>query len=515
MSLLSLNEDCLLQIFTLLCPDKGLQSLSLTCRWMRERCAPMLLERSHADAAKLGEAGYFPPDSLWPYIRCMTILGQFKPTGIKSLYGQPEHIRETRRREEVLAHSLCSMPLLHRIDIREDEERGIPWSVLSILLSTPSLREFSTLGRLFSQYERPPAAPHFSPAPITTFHYVPDYLRPFPRSSASENDVLALLLAQLSPSLRSLIIPSESAPFLQMNHYDWPQLQELCIQGDPERVWSCPVPLVSALSRMPRLRVLNLRLARWKDESPRPIWPMDHDMITTPWPELESLTISWPNAQDRVFDNLPATLSHLALGCWPRLYIIRGKRHALQKNRLPWAQGAPSWAAVLDTLRACAGRTALQSLYLEYSANSDVEDAELLRYMPTAFPHLQTLQIFRYSSPVGASPATVEGISEMMSCLHDLRVARFYLDFKYREFERRRVWGPPPGTHVDPKSIEAAAAVLLQNPGPSLERLSFLYRGGVWNVHHLHHTPDGRVEVRLTKETGFQDDEPYGSITDY
>ncbi|KAI0365484.1 hypothetical protein BV20DRAFT_730002 [Pilatotrama ljubarskyi] len=426
-------------------------------------------------------------------------------------------MREVRSREETLARTLRSMPRLYRIDVHDDGDLGVPWSVLDILLSTPTLRVFEAPARrLLSKYERSLAAPHFCPAPISSFHYAPDFLRYHTRSSTSEVDVLALLVAHLSVSLQTIVVPSESTPFALMNYYEWPQLRELYIQGDPERAWMCRTPLVSVLSRMPRLRVLSLKFAHRTDQSPRAIWPPDHIMSALPWPDLESLTISWPSTEDRVFQNLPTTLRHLSLRSWPRLYNARVQPRTSPLYHLPWVRSAPSSTDLLAVLRLCPKGIALQRLHLEYYARGVMDDAELLRYVPTVFPHLRSLHIHRYSGAVGASAATVEEISAMMSRLQHLRVVRLYLDCKYRSYNRGvRGLRMTFGTHIDSEFLKAAAVTLLRDPGPSLDSLYLLHTASVWAVYHLVRDNDGNVQASQERRgTVLEDDDPYERIPD-
>ncbi|KAI0350387.1 hypothetical protein OH77DRAFT_1430992 [Trametes cingulata] len=501
-SLKVLNEDCLLQIFALLRPEGGLQPLSLTCKWIREACLQVLFERVYAEIIdvrlRYPRPG-LPPSSLWPHIRCITFVKHLSFAGAVPFWRFVDGPSESGGADEdSLDRLLPPMPRLQRIIVRKDPRNPrISWPWLHEMISAPTLRFLELYGRLLDDDDEDRLAHatcNFRPAPLTTLRLIPDYLRPYPRSFPSEVESLALLLEHLSRTLQTLVVPSEQcASFSLFSRYDWPQLRELCIEGDGATAWASPIPLVSALSRMPRLRILHLKLAQCGGQRPRPIWPPGHDIKALPWPELESLTVSWPCAGDRIFEHLPDTLRHLALRCWPRLYVIR--RDLVVDEDAPWLRDAPECVDILGVLGQCPQRTALRSLDLEFSAATDVEDRELLKCIPTVFPHLQELQIYRYCHPKGASPITVAEISATMARLTQLRVLRLHLDFERRLFEGMVGLRRPGRTLADPRAKQVATRTLLTDPGPSLEYLYFLFSDYSWEVHRLTRYEDGGMEI--------------------
>ncbi|KAI0365491.1 hypothetical protein BV20DRAFT_973024 [Pilatotrama ljubarskyi] len=401
------------------------------------------------------------------------------------------------------------MPRLYRITIREDCQEIIPWFLLNIILSTPTIRILELRGKILNDHDVSRASRNFQPSPIISLHYIPGYLRRYPRSCSIENDMLALLLQHLCQSLQTLGIPSECTPFPLLGRYEWPRLHELRIHGDAERVWTCPIPLVVALSHMPCLRVLSLKLVRRNGQHPQPIWPPDCDIPALPWPGLESLTLSWPCAEDRVLEHLPSTLRHLSLRCWPRLYTVRSNDRALSRAHISWNMGAPPWISVLRALQRCTNGRTIQSLDLEYSAVTDMDDAELLGYIPTAFSHLQELQLYRYCCPIGASAATVEEISAMVSGLDRLRVLRLYLDFEYRVLGPESGYRRAFGTSLDKEAMQGAADALLKHAGPSLECLCLLGGDYTWTIYRLAHNRDGGVEVHTEWQRTDEGDGPF------
>ncbi|KAI0350389.1 hypothetical protein OH77DRAFT_1076665 [Trametes cingulata] len=393
--LMRLNQDCLDQIFALLRPEAGLRPLSLTCKWVRSRSMPILFERCLAFADKLHEmADGFPPPCVWPYIRILTLRECFPHPPI---YGFPDSAYDGFTfHEETLSHALNSMPQLYSVAIVDRRGIGIPWPILSAMMSVPHLREFYLQGRLFRSEERPPSDPPPWPAArLTTFRYTPNYLRPEPRSCASEEQVLATILGRFCGSLERLAIPSESAPFVHLNRWDWPRLRELVIEGDARLVLNLQVSLVSVLSTLPRLRLLALKLEYSFTDKLPPIWPPEEHREELPWPDLESLTLSWAHQDDRIFEHLPPSLRRLSVRTWPRSHGYGMRRLSRWQGSVSdWPGRELSCSDVLRVLRGCrATAPRLERLELEYEV--DAHDLALLRLLPAACPDLQVLYFHR------------------------------------------------------------------------------------------------------------------------
>ncbi|KAI0365493.1 hypothetical protein BV20DRAFT_973027 [Pilatotrama ljubarskyi] len=374
---------------------------------------------------------------------------------------------------------------------------GIPWPVLSVILSVPQVHEFEVQGRLFHSLERlPQSDPPPWPANLTSFRYTPNFLRPEPRNCASENDVLALILERLCGSLESLTMPSECAPFALMNQWDWPRLRELTIEGQAVRVLKLRAPLVSVLSSMPRLRALTLKFAYSYEEKLPAIWPPEEDRAGLPWPNLETLTITWAHPDDRIFDNLPASLRYLSLRTWPRSYGYQMRRlHGWREKSTLWSGRELSDSDVLRVLRGCRG-TALERLELEYEA--DVQDLALLRFIPGACPNLRVLHLHRNRALGDLSAIPVEEITDLVYTLPRLRILRLYLDFRHTA--QHYLTGAPyiPATEYEPVA-DATVAAVARKAGPSLKYLCMLASFGAsarWRIFRLERGTDGRTEAR-------------------
>ncbi|KAI0350381.1 hypothetical protein OH77DRAFT_1075464 [Trametes cingulata] len=492
-----LDQDCLEEIFKLLRPGHGLRPLSLTSKWMRSRCKRILFERSFGHAHNIYKPDRLPSPSIWPYIRSLVLRGCFDTLAETDM--DDPHADIMRRTEDVLSSALPSMPRLSSILLEDSVGSGVPWPILAIMLSAPQLRGFVLRSRLFRRDQPPPSNPSLHLAPLVSFSYTPYDLRPHPRSCSSEKRVLAILLSRLCKSLESLAIPSESAPFRLLNRWDWPRLRELSIEGHASRVLESRDPLVSVLSTMPHLRVLTLKLAYLPKQDLRAIWPQDEDRASLPWPELESLTISWAYPGDRIYDHLPASLRHLCLRNWPRSHSHYVRRLECLRTGVSWIGRMLMASDVLCILQRCR-RVALERLDVEYKV--DARDLELLRFIPTAFPNLRVLQVHRNRALHDFSPIPVEEITDLASALPHLRVLRLYLDPKH--LVQNAYGGEPkvPAIEYMPV-IQATISAVTRKAGPSLEYLCLLIWIGPsarWNVYRLERDADGRVEARYDRD---------------
>ncbi|KAI9067725.1 hypothetical protein FKP32DRAFT_1588335 [Trametes sanguinea] len=445
-----LDDDCLQLIFSELRTGRGLRSLSLTCSWLRESCLNVLFEKSIAFVNSLEDPTQsFPPPHLWRHVRTLKMFRSFEYRMRRSSSG--EMVADAVCNKVVLSQVLHQMSNLTSLIFMDEEEYGIPWPILQVILSTPQLRSFDLFGRL-SIADDAPSKPTLNLSPITSFRYVPQDERKGQRSSPSEKRILGAILQKLAPTLQALHLPCESVPFRKLDLWDWPGLQELYLRGDGRRLAKAGAPLVSILRRMPRLRRLSLKLARCNGQRPLgPIWP-PNSLIAMPWPELESLTLSWIHPHEQLFGHLPATFRDLHLRAWPRHYYLY--------MRPLWARGetpdeaGPSWASdiltpssLMRAIQHCRVST-LECLELEFER--DVDDIAMLRSIAQSFPNLRSLQLFRYRPEEDLSAVPSELICEALSPLHDLRTLRLFLDFQHLKrsnlrARRRRINTPAVG----------------------------------------------------------------------
>ncbi|PIL28338.1 hypothetical protein GSI_09489 [Ganoderma sinense ZZ0214-1] len=316
-------------------------------------------------------------------------------------------------------------------------------------------------------------------APLATFHYtLPHYRQPW--SFPSEAATLDLLIRKLHTSLESLMLPVEPAPIQTISSLHWPRLRKLTLRGER---WSDPAtPIVALFSSMPSLQSLALELSEPKNApvpSPGVIWPKGHSATPLPWPNLETLRVSYPSPADGVYANLPQSLNTLSLRSWPHECVeIFDKKRPYQPPS--WYQGRKDrwWDCPLLTpsnlaqvLRKC-DFSLLHTLELEYRV--DAHESELLCALTANFPHLTTLEIHRFRRH-GEYHVPVTELAEALAPLASLRLLKLHLNFD-------RMPDPKPGhmmTRNLPRSkspafddtLASAAEELSRMLAPSLEEI--------------------------------------------
>lgn len=108
---------------------------------------------------------------------------------------------------------------------------------------------------------------------------------------------------------------------LESSCSSWPRLRHLVLRGS---AWSeLPEPFVAICARMLNLRLLGLKVnPTHHGAMPQALWPQGFPS-SFPWPELERLTISYPDPTDIIYDHLPPSLRSLSLRCWTHIFIQR------------------------------------------------------------------------------------------------------------------------------------------------------------------------------------------------
>ncbi|KAI1792132.1 hypothetical protein LXA43DRAFT_1093948 [Ganoderma leucocontextum] len=279
----------------------------------------------------------------------------------------------------------------------------------TVLLAMPRLRsilvhflsnELENFGlQLFNFSPRPRLATNvdtLSFAPLKSFQYIQPAFRWIPHHFPPERDALADHVCMLSVD-------------------PWPRLRELVLQGQlPENIRS---PFITLLSGMPKLRVLSLMFALPRDVDPQPVWPRGLD-TSFPWPELESLVLSFPTPDDQLYASLPPCLRRLSLRCCPH--------HCVHEwvDRPEWRSPVLSASEMLRVLSRCR-LPHLERLQFEYRA--DDADGSLLRHLTAAFPQLLTLEIHRFR-PVGVDEIPMVAIGEEIRSLSRLHTLSIHLD---------------------------------------------------------------------------------------
>ncbi|KAL1949970.1 hypothetical protein VTO73DRAFT_8851 [Trametes versicolor] len=448
-SLRHLHPDVLLEVFELLRPNHQLQPLSLTCKWIRDACMPILFRDCvvWSYAFDKSETPVFLPQSIWPYVRTLMFEGSFaRPDLIPEYFGpdsSPAWLIELARLRalarsfsQFVKHALLSMYNLHVVSVqipnglwyRDVTTRdGVPWYILEAILSTPHVRHFffSNGPMCHRDEELPQEVSLPSVIPLQTFRFSAPSMYIPPRTTDLDRREVLLILERAHNSLVDLLLPGEVAPIHCMHTWDWPALTQVYLNGEYPTYKNAP-PLVMALSKMPRLRYLSLYLAQPAGSEPRPIWPPSL-RASYAWYSLERLTITHPHPDDQFYAHLPPCLDRLSLRCWPRYY----KHHCHFKTHMDdaqvhWTSPLLSSSEMLRLLRKT-NTPNLTRLELEFCA--DASDNQLFRHIGDSYTHLTVLRIHRYRSP-GDVDAPVTDIAAALRGLTSLRLLMMHLDFR-------------------------------------------------------------------------------------
>ncbi|KAH9831526.1 uncharacterized protein C8Q71DRAFT_780993 [Rhodofomes roseus] len=482
-----LNPDVLLSVFEHSLPERGLRSLSMACRWVREETMPALFRRCLVAVAEPLCAERFLPQRLWPYVCHLSLRDECPDVvAMNSTWNhQPQFTDDPLlcgiMDPEFLGTTLPAMPRLQSIHLGflRSEVHGIGWDTLAAILSTPQLRSFTVAQFMFSPRQSSTMADFDSLAPLTTFRYEQRFLRTVLHQFPSQEAALGTVIGKSRHTLESLLLPSEIAPFRVLMTNQWPRLEELHLIGVLNLARDAHIPFVTLFAGMPRLRVLNLQLAVRKhfDQSLLQLWPQDREG-QLPWPNLEDLVMSFPNLEDRVYSHLPRTLRRLTLRCTPHHSFDIYKRYH-----------PPLKASEMLKLLSGVDVPHLTYILLEYCA--DVAEDDLLLYVVQRFPQLTSLELHRSTSREGNS-MTITDVALRLASLPNLFVLRAYLEFGYpsRSFEK----------------LQQIATVLARKVArPGLE---------LWLLHHSGGNGAVWYPVRLVAEEGV-DQEPRAEISHF
>ncbi|KAI0712179.1 hypothetical protein C8Q76DRAFT_622062 [Earliella scabrosa] len=320
------------------------------------------------------------------------------------------------------------MPHLRTVTFRGAiSYEGVPWIVLSAVLSTKHIRDLLFDGPITCKRDSAlPKHPHLSISPVASLILTPlDFRKD--RFNASDTVLLDIIARQAHASFEVMTVPSEMAPLTAFWQHDWPRLRELTLRGQRCAIDTSPeVPMIAVLARMPNLRMLNLELAQPRGLERQPMWPQGLKM-EFPWPALDTLLISFPHPDDRIYAHLPATLRKLTLRCWPRHYLHPS---TTTSNGRDWHSPVLTSSETLSILRRCQTSGPLWTVEdVDLEFEEDDRDLELFRCIPSVFPNVKYLTIHRYRRP-GVDDTDFISIAQALAQLTSLRTLRMHLDLK-------------------------------------------------------------------------------------
>ena len=150
---------------------------------------------------------------------------------------------------------------------------GVPWMVLSAVLSTPHIRNLRFAGSITYKPDNAlPERPHLSTLPAMTSLIVAphsDFRKD--RFNASDAALLDVLVRHAHASFEVLTTPSEIAPLTAFWQHDWPRLRELTLRGQRCAIDTSPeVPMIVVLARAARPKPDMLVAARSSTRPRRP-----------------------------------------------------------------------------------------------------------------------------------------------------------------------------------------------------------------------------------------------------
>ncbi|KAI0714030.1 hypothetical protein C8T65DRAFT_726796 [Cerioporus squamosus] len=532
-SFFRMNGDVLLNIIIWILSNKDedsarqgdLCALSQTCRYMRRLCMSRLFGTCTVRVKGCITLEELPPSSVWPHIKNVRFCNtRYHPelrkiSSGRMIYYPKGPIKYTIKPELgglfdplLLDVKLRKMSNLRSVYVHGDRDgvHDISLAALKAILSLPHLRDFKMVNHEI--YPCPDAdgaatEPHNDRcceglASVTSFTYdvrmagVPPG---YPADTAQQ--ALAAILGGLAPSLETLCLPSIYAPVETIRETHWPVLREFTLRG--EHLDPPSAPYAGLFVKMPKLRALNLDIAR-----PHIAWPTGH-VAPFPWPSLEHLTLSHPSPDDAIYAHLPSSIRSVSLHSWPsqtyNVYLKLGRLSYMAWPRLSPAT-PPLSSAMLRVMQACSNIAShLTRLHIEYLADGK-EDA-LLRYISTAFPALDELEIHRRRPDDMPQDPDWHLNTLGKACASLTKLRTLYVQTHLSDYPER-IWIPRMAiyyvdsqhTHYAQTILVNAATALAGMLAPSVETIAFLTPDNFWPrwaIYSVHDAPDGKGRTAL------------------
>ena len=298
------------------------------------------------------------------------------------------------------------MPKLRTVSFVGSDYSDAPWLVLSAVMSTPQIRNVQFRYQVAPEkdlgYEGPPGL-LTRVAPLSTLVCTPQNYPDKDRATAEELAIMDFMTEHAHESLEVVVLPSDVAPYDAFRRNEWPRLRELTLRGPRHSATTGGAEsesvMMDALARMPKLRVLKLELSQPRGVSRQRIWPagLGVEDAGFPWPDLETLLVSYPHPEDQVYAHLPRTLRRLALRCWPRHYTHLGPTDRQGMDKRGWCSPILTATEMLSVVRRCGTNGPLREVeHLDLEFEDDERCGELFRHILEVFPNVVVLTIHRY-----------------------------------------------------------------------------------------------------------------------
>ncbi len=436
-----LDSDTLRNILEILRLSRGLAALSMTCKWIREACKPIMFQscnliipctsyfdsswrRRILPAAIRDYVMYVPQNptvQIWLIdgcLRTLTIECTFHRLGPKWMLSSNASAYD--KVYQPFIDALARMPKLRNITLYAAQCDGIPWEAMRAIVTIPQVRSLSFEGlfdRRSSLSRELQALPMYPLAPLERLSYTTEAYQPSPLSTEIDFFVRLFRQAELRKSLEIAEMIGHCAPLELFGGSRWSHLRVLSLHGQQFETYgvSLETPVITLLGGMPALRELTLKTAQPKASVRRYVWPPGLT-ASLPWPHLEIFAISNLLADDEICTHLPPSLRRLSLLCWPRHYVHRDRRGRDAMDVFGWRLPVLTSSAMLHVLCSC-HTPALEQLDIEYRV--DYRERDLLRLLASRFPALTMLTIHRYCDDSANEDSAVRPFAALVQHLTD------------------------------------------------------------------------------------------------
>ncbi|KZW02755.1 hypothetical protein EXIGLDRAFT_372261 [Exidia glandulosa HHB12029] len=256
---------------------------------------------------------------------------------------------------------------------------------------------------------------------------------------------LEALLGRSRSTMEELVLPGESTRLSFLSFELWPRVRTLVLCG---AVPALDTTFLHVLLAMPNLGSLTLALAPRDGSPPLVLWPADSDADPSMQPDLRQLhhlAVTYPQANERIFEHLSLNLRTLAIRDMPRYWA--------RKLRLETAPSDPVqiYAAPLTTYSAL--RRIMETFdgalveRLEVVVLEDAFEAQALAQVARSCPNLHFFELHRYRRVVPGdwtyqdpTSTPIAEISRHLSVLTSIRTLRVNIDLYTGGFSPSRDW---------------------------------------------------------------------------